>query len=625
MGGSFPIQEQSMNGDPPPASRRPVSLLTGGAIVAALYFGRDFFLPLVLAILISFLLAPLVRRLEGWRLGRIGSVIITATLSFSVIAAVGYVATGQLIDLANQLPKYKDNMRAKVAALRSQKETALNKATKALKEITEEVTEETPAEGPPAPGTGRPPTGAAMNETGKRVAPPPPVPVQVVNGADNAVDLLKGFVAPLLGPLGDAAVVSVLVIFMLLGREDFRDRIIHLVGRGRLHVTTQALDDAGRRVSRYLLAQLVVNTCYGIPIGVGLYFLGIPNAVLWGFLATMLRFVPYVGPWLAAAIPLLLALAVSTTWEVPLATIGLFIAAELISNNILEPWLYAASTGLSPLAVITSAVFWTWLWGSIGLILATPLTVCLAVLGKHLPSFAWLDVLLADSPPIAASDRLYQRLLASDEEEALNIVEEYVEQHSLAAAYDHVVLPAIRQAEADCRTEIVNDARRREIYGMVRRLLAELDDAPARPAGDAVTVLCLPASSEADELVAVMLAHLLEQRAIHTHVLSSKSLSSEIVEQVAESGARICCISALPPASVMPATYLARRIRARLPEARVLIGLWHDAETDSERRLKRFKRAQADDVFTTLERTATEVALLAGLKQEPTTAPAKAA
>jgi hypothetical protein len=332
---------------------------------------------------------------------------------------------------------------------------------------------------------------------------------------------------------------------MLLGREDFRDRIIHLVGRGRLHVTTEALDDAGRRVSRYLLAQLIVNASYGIPIGIGLYFIGIPNAALWGLLATMLvsclrrpmdRCDHSARP----------CVCVSATWTTPLLTIGLFIVMELVSNNFVEPWLYGASTGLSPLAVIISAVFWTWLWGSIGLILATPLTVCLAVIGKHLPNFAWLDVLLADSPPIAASDRLYQRLLAGDEEEALNIVEEYIEQQSLPTAYDDVVLPAIRQAEGDCRAEILNDARRREIYGMLRRLLAELHDKPSAEPADPNTVFCLPASSEADELVALMLAHLLEQRNTPARVPSSKSLSSEIVELVAESSARVCCISALP-------------------------------------------------------------------------------
>jgi hypothetical protein len=444
-----------------------------------------------------------------------------------------------------------------------------------------------------------------------------PVPVQVVDRADSALELLRAFAAPLLKPLGNAAIVIVFVIFMLIGREDLRDRLIHLVGRGRLHVTTQALDDAGSRVSRYLLAQLTVNVTYGIPIGIGLFFIGIPNAVLWGLLATILRFVPYIGPWLAAAFPVFLSLAVGTTWTAPLETIGLFVVIELISNNVVEPWLYGASTGLSPMAVIVSAVFWTWIWGGIGLILATPLTVCLAVLGKHLPSFAWLDVLLGNNPPIATGDRLYQRLLANDEEEAVTIVETYVEATSLAAAYDQVIMPALRQAEADCRADILDEGRRRLIYSMLRRILSELDPTPPPPDDVPVTVLALPASSEADEIAGVMLVHLLETRGVLARIASSKSLTSEMAEQAASSGAHLFCISALPPASVMPATYLARRIRERVPDARIIIGLWETEESQTERRFQRFKRAHADEIFMTLERTTAELVVLAALKAEP--------
>jgi len=611
-----------MNGDTSPASLRPISWLAGAAVIAVLYFGKEFFLPLILAILISFLLAPLIRRLEKWHLGRIGSVLVATILTFSVIGGIAYIVAGQLIDLANQLPNYKDTIAAKVAALRPRKDNALDKATQTLKEITKEVIKETP-QGVVAPADPETVVDKAPEQAGNPVAP---VPVQVVKRADSAIEFLRGYAAPLLKPLGNAAVVIVFVVFMLIGREDLRDRLIHLVGRGRLHLTTQALDDAGSRVSRYLLAQLIVNVTYGIPIGVGLYFIGIPNAVLWGLLATILRFVPYIGPWLAAAFPIFLSLAVGTTWRAPLETLALFVVVELISNNAVEPWLYGASTGLSPMAVIVSAVFWTWIWGGIGLILATPLTVCLAVLGKHLPSFAWLDVLLGDKPPIATGDRLYQRLLANDEEEAVTIVEEYVADHSLPAAYDDVVLPALRQTESDCRAEILDETRRRQIYNMLRRILSELDPTPPPPDNVAVTVLALPANSEADEIAGVMLAHLLETRGVLARIASSKALTSEMAEQAVSSGARVFCISALPPASVMPATYLARRIRERLPDARIIIGLWETEESQVERRFQRFKRAHADEIFTTLERTTAELVVLAGLKMEaPVETPASAA
>jgi predicted PurR-regulated permease PerM len=613
-----------MNGDPSPVSLRPMSFLAGIAVIAILYFGKEFFLPLIMAILISFLLAPVIHRLEAWHLGRIGSVLVATILTFGLIGGIAYVVAGQLIDLANQLPNYKDTIAAKVATLRPRKDNALDKATQTLKDITKEVIKETPegvvasAETATVVEQGREPTASPP--------PAPPVPVQVVKRADSAIEFLRGYAAPLLKPLGNAAVVIVFVIFMLIGREDLRDRIIHLVGRGRLHVTTQALDDAGGRVSRYLLAQLIVNVTYGIPIGIGLYFIGIPNAILWGLFATILRFVPYIGPWLAASFPLFLSLAVGTTWTAPIETLALFVVIELISNNVVEPWLYGASTGLSPMAVIVSAVFWTWIWGGIGLILATPLTVCLAVLGKHLPSFAWLDVLLGDKPPIATGDRLYQRLLANDEEEAVTIVEEYVAANSLAAAYDVVVLHALRQAESDCRADILDETRRRQIYGMLRRILTELDPTPPPPDNVPVAVLAMPASSEADEIAGVMLAHLLEMRGVMARVASSKSLTSEMADQALSSGAHVFCISALPPASVMPATYLARRLRERMPDARIIIGLWETLESETARRLQRFKRAHADDVFTSLERTTAELVALAGLKPETATeTPASAA
>lgn len=594
-----------MNGDPPFTPHRLIAVLAGGAVIAALYFGREFFLPLVFAILISFMLAPVIRRLEKWHLGRIGSVILTTVVAFLLIGGIAYTVTGQLIDLANQLPNYKTNIRAKVAAVKQQqaKGSALDHVTETLKEITDESTENKPGEvSPDSKGN------------------PPAVPVQVVHQADNALTLLRGYISPLLGPLGNTAVIVIFVIFILIGREDLRDRIIHLIGRGRLHVTTQALDDAGRRVSRYLFAQFIVNVTYGIPVGLGLYFIGIPNAVLWGLLATILRFVPYVGPWIAAAFPILLSIAVSPGWTAPMLTIGLFVVMELVSNNVVEPWLYGASTGLSPMAVIVSAVFWTWLWGPIGLILATPLTVCLAVIGKHIPSLAFLDVLLSQAPPIAVGDRLYQRLLAGDEEEAVEIVEEYITAHSLAEAYDNVVIPTLRQSEEDCRTGVLAEGSVREIHAMIRRLLTAVDETPPLAPEVPVPVLCLPASSEADEFGAIMLAHLLEKRSTSSRVVSSKSLTSEMVELAAESGASIFCISAFPPASVMPATYLAKKIRARMPEARVIVGYWHDQESE-DRRMHRLKRAQADEIFLTLEKASVEIALVAGLKTEPAPTP----
>ncbi|MEA3211074.1 MAG: hypothetical protein QOE70_4131 [Chthoniobacter sp.] len=580
-----------MNGNALNSPSRPALLLLAVALaIAGLYFAREFLLPLALAVLISFLLAPLTRRLERWHLGRVGAVLTATALAFLVIAVVGSMVAGQLIDLANQLPEYKTNLRAKAAALQTKPNSPLSRVTETLRDITDEITKNGVISTAPNVGSHQ----------------PPPVPVAVVYTPGNALQVITGFVAPILGPLGTAAIVIVFVIFMLLEREDLRDRVIHLVGHGRLQMTTQAIDEAGQRVSRYLLAQLIVNVTYGIPIGLGLWWIGIPNAVLWGFLATILRFVPYLGPFIAAAFPLGLSLAISPSWNMPLLTALLFIVVELISNNVVEPWLYGASTGLSPMAVIVSAVFWTWLWGTAGLLLATPLTVCIAVLGKYIPNLSFLDVLLGDKPPIAVEDRFYQRLLAMDAEEALARAEEVCAARGLAAAFDELIVPALRQIELDIRGGAMSDDTRREIYRTLRELVGELGDVPKLPEQDA-RVLCLPASNEADELAALMLSRLLAEANVPARVLSSKLMSSELIEQTAAAAPHFVCISTAPSGSVIPATHLCKRLRERLDSVVLAVGVWGGSAEDIDRRLQRLKRAHADHVFTALGQAATEL------------------
>ena len=582
-------------------------MVTVVAVVAALYFARDFFLPLALAVLISFLLAPLIRRLERWRLGRVPSVIVAVSLAFSVIGGVGYVVAGQIIDLANELPQYEANLHAKIVSLKTSGDSPLNRATKTLRDLSAELTKtDAPVAAPAAPA-------APIETPADR-----PVPVEVVYTPLSAVETIRSVVAPVAGPLGTAAIVIVFVIFMLLEREDLRDRFIHLVGRGRLHVTTQALDDAGARVSRYLVAQCVVNVTYGIPIGLGLWFIGIPNAVLWGLLATLLRFVPYIGAWIAAAFPLALSLAVSTTWTAPVLTLALFVVVELISNNVIEPWLYGSSTGLSSMAIIVSAVFWSWLWGGVGLLLATPLTVCIAVVGKYLPDFVFLDVLLGDKPPIAVSDRFFQRLLALDAEELSNLCDGYRAKNSLAKTYDEVVIPALRLVDAEVRAGNVSEATRRELMGVLRDVLEDLGEVAA-PGGESAAVLCLPASNESDELCAFMLTQLLSMEGVKAEFVTSKALAGEMVEKGAEMRPKLICISSLPPASVRSAHHLCGRLSERLgADTRIFVGLWNDALPDHTRHAERCKRAHAAAVFTTLEGAVREFLLQAGVQPATT-------
>ena len=462
------------------------------SVAATLRFAQNFFLPMVLAGLLSFLLWPLVRRLERWRLGHMGAVLVTAALAFVLIAGLTYLVTSQFLDLAGSLPKYRSNLIARVEALKTRENNPLRLAVQTISDVTAALNKQ--EDMTPAPG---------LSE--KTL----PVRVEVIQTADSSVQKLLGVLWPVIGPLANTLVVVVIVIFMLMAGEDLRDRLIHLVGRGRLRVTTQALDDAGQRISRYLRAQVMVNACFGLAIGVGLYFIGIPNAVFWGLLGMVLRFLPYIGPWIAAALPLALSIAIFQSWTQPVLTVGLFVAVELVVANVVEPWLYGTTTEISPLAVIVSALFWTWLWGGVGLVLATPLTVCLAVAGKYLPDLAFLDLLIGDKPSIAPGDRLYQRLLALNEEEASDIVERYTREQSALAAFDEAVLPALRNIEADFRRGVLSDVARTDAFHILRQIIADL--AEPRGESDAISpqVLCIPASHEGDELAALMLTQVL--------------------------------------------------------------------------------------------------------------------
>ena len=572
-----------------------MALLFGAA--ATLRFGREFFLPLVLAGLLSFLLSPLVRRLERWRLGRVGAVLTTAALAFVLIGGLTYLVTSQFLDLAESLPKYRSNLLARVESLKTHENNPLRIAAQTISDVTAELNT---------------PSDVAAKEQAENPNRHRVVQVEVVRSEDEgSIQMLLGVLSPVVGPLADTFVVIIIVIFMLMAGEDLRDRLIHLVGRGRLRVTTQALDEAGQRISRYLRAQLMVNASFGVAIGIGLSFIGIPNAIFWGLLGMVLRFLPYIGAWIAAALPLALSIAIFQSWTQPLFTIGLFVAVELAVANVVEPWLYGASTEISPLAVIVSALFWTWLWGSVGLILATPLTVCLAVAGKYLPDLAFLDLLMGDKPSIAPSDRLYQRLLALNEEEASDIVEKYTRELTAPVAFDEVVLPALRSIEADFRSGVLSDSARTDACQILRQILAEMPSPKTATDTPPVPVLCIPASHEADELAALLLAELLAESGIATTVFSSKLLAAESVEQAVALAPAIVCVSSLPPVSTIAARVLCKRLRARLPLARIVVGLWQPLGDEFTARRERLGKVGADETYPDLRRAVAGLATFA--------------
>ena len=552
-------------------------------LVAAgvLYLARDVLIPLALAILLSFLLAPVVRRLEHWRLGRISSTFIAVLIGFSLIGGIGWVAAQQAISLAAKLPEYRANITKKIRAVRAPQEGALGKAAEAIKELETEA----------APGT---------------------TPMPVTETPATAHEALAEIVGPFVKPMGTALAVVVFTILMLLNRENMRQRLIGLIGARRINVTTRALGEASYRVSTYLYMQLVVNACFGVPFAIALYFIGVPNALLWGLLGTLLRFIPYAGVWVAAIMPAALAFAISDGWSMVAWTLGVFLALELVLVNAVEPWLYGRSAGLSPIAIIAAAIFWTWLWGPIGLLLATPLTVCVAVMGRHIPEFGYLNVLLGVEPVLSPEERFYQRLIALDNEEAAELVDQHVVAHGIAHTLDEVMVPALSLAERDRDKGSLEPARERFVFDNMRRIVEELEHEP--PSAAQAPVCIVSAHDEADHVAAQMAAKLIGTG--HVCVMAPPALAAEIAENVAQRKCKAILISAVPPHAARYAGYLARRLRRQVPGVKVVVGLW-GADDELARATERLLKLGVDQVLTRISEAAEMGRQLGDAANEP--------
>ena len=586
-------------------------------IVAALYIARDLLIPLSLAALLTFLLAPLVSRLERW-LGRICAVLLVVVLIFTGLGTAGWVLTRQLVDLATKLPDYKENISVKLRSFKTPDGGAFTKLSETVEELKNEL-----------PGGDAPVVSQVPNKPGTTQALRPeatPTAVRVLETTKgNPFQLVQLIIAPILGPLGTGALVLLLVICMLLQREDLRSRLIRLIGQGRISTTTRAMDDAGARVSRYLLMQLVVNVTYGIPVAVGLAFIGVPNAILWGAFATILRFIPYVGPWIAAAFPITLALAVSPGWMMPLLTIGLFVVLELLSNNVMEPWLYGSSTGVSPIALIVAAVFWTWLWGPVGLVLATPLTVCLVVMGRHVPRLSFLSILLSNEDALTPAEDCYHRLLTVGEQDEMELVESYLKAHSLTALYDSVLIPVITAAETDHRLETLDDDQRTLVLQSLSDIVEDLGTRPPvaseiradkglaalTPAAPPTwKVFCLPARAERDALAGAMLVQLLRQHGFEAEHAKETMVAGELMELVKKEKADAVCVSVVAPSTIIHARYLCLKLRTLSPTLKIVVGIWGATENATEA-ARRLRESGADEVVTTLADAVVQLAKLA--------------
>ena len=579
-------------------------------VIATLYFARVVFIPLALAFLISLLLTPVVSLLERIKIPRVIAILLVMIAVSGAASVTGWIIVRQVVTLTGQLPTYKKTLEEKIHVLTQGHSKGIANVSETFRELGKEVATNIPGS--------RSQSDAGQPRAAPGTTPSHPLAVEVVP-PNNPVGSLQD----LLGPLATAGLVALFTLFMLFGREDLRNRFIHLVGGGRLNVMTQALDEATHRINRYLFLQLLVNSGYGLVIGTALHFIGIPNAFLWGFSATIFRFLPYVGPPLSAVIPIGLSLAVFPGWYHALSTAGLFLVLELVVANFVEPPLYGAHIGISALAILVAAVFWTLIWGFPGLILSTPLTVCLVVLGRYVPTFGSLNVILGDEPVLSPQAQYYQRLLAADSGEARQILEDYLKKKSLDDLYASVVIPALGLAEQDRHRHELDEETTDFIYQSTREIVEELGDVSLESkgieneefgAGDSrgngaagkIDVLCIPARDEADDVVALLLGQLFARqgrRAMSVRIGST----TDMLSQVSKVNPKLICVSALPPFAVDPARALYAKLRAQSPKLNIVVCLWH-FEGDVEEMAARLKLVAGHRLFTTLQQVLSHVA-----------------
>ncbi len=573
-----------------PALQLAAGLVSATLLIAALYYGREILVPLALAFLLGFVLDPLVAGLKRRGVPRTAAVVIVVALTLLVMGFAGLFLGNQVRALSAELPTYQTNIKAKLRDVRERllAPGMFDGAVKTFDAVQKEV----------AGATAAPP--ARRDSAVQRV--------QVEEKPASPIRQAMAWLEAASGPLADAAIVLVFVVLVLLDRQDLRDRLLRLLG-GNLHRTTDAMDEAGTRISKYLTMQLVVNVSYGVPMALGLWLIGVPGAILWGAVAAVMRFVPYVGPMLSAVFPLVLAFAVDPGWNMVLWTVGLIVLLEVISNNIVEPWLYGASTGLSAMSLMVAATFWTALWGPIGLVMSTPLTVCLLVIGRHLPHLQFLDVLLGSQPALDAPTRVYQRLLAGDAEEAIELATERADADGAAGFYHQIGVPALRLASSDHDAVSTAEHRHRLVTGM-DRVIGELEEQHPVPAASQPRVVCVGGKWEVDTLAARMLAHALSLADAPASHRDTAAAQPDAVAQLDLLGARIVCLSFFSPEPQTAARYLCRRLRRRWPDLHIVLALWNappDLLDDAAAR-----SLGADAVATSIDEAVMRVAGLVG-------------
>jgi predicted PurR-regulated permease PerM len=586
-----------------PGLRELVGILVGAVVIAGLYFGRDVLIPIVSAILLAFVLAPLVQLLRRLRAPRTAAVLIAVSLSLSAIFGLGAVVGAQLTGLVNELPTYTATIISKVRAVGGLASGGLGRTAGRLGMQLNQVAND--AASAPGSDSGTP--------ASKRAAP---LAVRIYQPPTSPLDLARQYLGPVLGPLATLALVFVVSVFILLQQTDLRDRLIRLFGASDLHRTTVAMDDAAVRLSRYFLTQLGVNTAFGAAIGIGVQIVGVPHALLWGVVAGLLRFVPFVGGVVSALLPAGLAAAVDPGWSMALWTLGLIWSAEAFTGQVVEPFLYGHSTGLSPVSVIVAAIFWAWLWGPIGLVLSTPVSLCLLVLGRHVPRLRFIEIMLGDRPPLTPVESFYQRLLAGDSDECLEQAELLIKEAPLSGYYDQVAMKGLQLAVHDKRRGVLDDGQIAGIDQSLQQVMADLeflDDVEPPPGDDrqragptptafelkrvaapdsfdrhllkpddaAPLILCVTGRGVLDQLPNAMLAQLLKKHGLESRTVAMAELSRERIGNLDCSAVVGICVSSFQDSTGSSRLhYLVARLRERCPDLPIMLAVWGASDAE---------------------------------------------
>jgi predicted PurR-regulated permease PerM len=619
--------------NPPSVSRTRHGLLTEeplillAAALLILYFARELLIPLSIALTLNFLLAPLVMQFERLRIRRLPAVLLVLVTSLFLAGGVGWIVARQVIAVINDLPNYRDNIHDKFASLHGPTTGPLSHTLTSIREIGAEISNETNPS-PPAKPEEEEPRTRHERELERQQAEKQPIPVTVIPQTQTTGQYLTQFARPALVPMGMLTMVVIFAFYMLLKREDLRNRLLLLAGMGQMNLMTQALNEAAARVSRYLITNALVNAGYGVIFGIGLYLLHVPNATLWGALMAILRMIPFAGTIIAGVSTLAFTLAVFNNWWHPLWVLLLFGGLEFVIANFLEPHIYGKRTGISAFALVIMAIVWTLLWGWPGLIVSTPMTVCLIVMGRHIPQLSFLHILLGDDAELSPEAHFYERLLAMDQPEAHLIANRFLKGHNLVELYDEVVLPALVLCEQDRHKGALDNVHSEWLYQSATELVAELTDYNSQVGAEPVCadagaatperispVVCVPAGDQADEIAATMLAQLLEQCGHSTVLLTATALSREITERLGEDQSTILCISAVPPFAFAQARKLAQSLRRSLPKNPIVVGLWGgDSDIDALR--ERFGNARPDAIVTKLSEALTRVREISGRSTE---------